>query len=156
MTSAEEELFLRCFRAELRHRRPQAMLMWGDLLLERTLAREARQAGIAVVFYLVNASYTSAEAFEHANLVITDSKATADMYRARLQLNVVPVGAFIDAAEVVAPPGTRRYFTFVNPALEKGANLFIALARRAEAALPEAEFLVVEGRTPWPAALKPF
>jgi glycosyltransferase involved in cell wall biosynthesis len=154
MTAVEQEQFLGLFRQLLREYRPGLLLLWGGLLLERALMSEARRAGVPVVFVLVNPNYTSAETFENADMLLTDSQATADLYKDRLGLTVHPAGKFIDPAAIKAPVRTPKYVTFINPIFEKGVNVFTTLARRARYEVPEAEFLVVESRGSWQTALE--
>jgi glycosyltransferase involved in cell wall biosynthesis len=154
MTALEQEQFLDLFRQLLEERRPSLLLLWGGLLLERTLMSEARKAGVPVAFVLVNPTYDRPEVFENVDVLLTDSQATADLYKQRFGLTVHPAGKFIDLSSFKAPVRTPRYVTFINPAFEKGVNVFATLARRARSELPEAEFLVVESRGRWQTALE--
>lgn len=154
MTSVEEQAFYRRLRRELAERRPDFVLTWGSMLLERAIVEAARRVGIPVVFYLVNPQYLSNEAFEGVSLIVTDTDATARLYRERNGLDAVAVGKFVDPAPVTAPRRDPRVYTFVNPAVPKGASLFVALAARARSELPHARFLVIEGRGRWLPALR--
>ena len=154
MTAAEQEVYLQFFRAELKHRRPDMVFMWGGLLLEMTLMREAREAGIPVVFYLVNGGYKNKETFKYASVIVTDTEATAKLYKERLGLDLKVVGKFIDP-ELVKPKVPRRpdFVTFINPSFEKGVSLFMPLAKLAATECPEIKFLVVQSRGRWGNAL---
>lgn len=154
MTCEEQEIFLHAFRAELRRRRPDVVITFGGLLLEMTMAREARQAGIPVVFYLVNGGYRDRNTFRDVSLAMTDSQATARLYQQRLGLACHVVGTFIEPRGVVAKERRAEYFTFVNPGFEKGVSVFMPLARLAQQEVPEAKFLVVQSRGRWGEALK--
>lgn len=154
MTSVEEQAFYRRFRREIAERRPDFVLTWGSMLLERAIVTAAHRAGIPVVFYLVNPQYRSNEAFEDVSLIVTDTEATARLYRERNGLQVTAVGKFVDPAPVKAAKRDPQVYTFVNPAVPKGASLFVALAARARRELPQARFLVIEGRGRWLPALR--
>ena len=154
MTSEEQEVFLRTFRDEIRARRPDVVVLWGAMLLEMTIAREAREAGIAVVFYLVNDGYREAATFRDVSAIVTDTHATARLYKERLGLHCRVVGKFIDPVSVMAAQRRPEYITFINPTFEKGVGIFAALARLAIAELPEARFLVVQSRGRWNDVLK--
>lgn len=154
MTSQEEEIFLRRFREELKTRRPDMIILWGGLLLEMTLMREAREAGIPVVFYLVNAGYKNKETFQYVSTIVTDTQATAELYRERFGFDCKPVGKFIDPALVVAKERKPEFITFINPSFEKGVNVFMPLARLAARENPEIKFLVVQSRGRWGNALQ--
>ena len=153
MTSGEEEMFIQRFRTEIRTTRPDVVLTFGGLMLERTLVREARSAGIPVLFYLANPNYHGVEPFRDVTAVLTDTQATADLYMSRFGLPCHVVGKFIDAAAFRAPERKPQYITFINPSHEKGAGLFMAIARLAQRVAPHLRFLVVESRGTWPAAL---
>lgn len=156
MTSMEEERYFQYYTQELKARRPDFIITWGGMLLEKHLRRVAAEAGIPVVFYLVNPTYTRKEAFNHVSLVITDTQATADLYTERHGFTPTVLGKFIDPARIKAPKRKPENITFINPSFEKGANVFMALARRAQKELPEAKFLVVQGRGRWSLVLKTF
>lgn len=155
MTCAEQEIFLNLFRTELAKRRPDMIFMWGGMLLEMEMMRVAREARIPVVFYLVNGGYKSKDTFKYVNVVVSDTQATARLYKERLGLNCQVVGKFIDP-KLVKPTVPRRpdYITFINPSFEKGVSVFMPLAKLAAKEMPEVKFLVVQGRGRWGAALQ--
>ncbi|HSI52879.1 MAG: glycosyltransferase family 4 protein [Ramlibacter sp.] len=154
MTSAEEEIYLRRFHEELAFRRPDMIILWGGLLLEMTIMREARLAGIPVVFYLVNAGYKFKETFRDVSVIVTDTEATAALYRERHGFNCIPVGKFIDPALNKAAERKPDFITFINPSFEKGVNVFMPLAKLAAKECPEIKFLVVQSRGRWGTALQ--
>ena len=157
MTCAEQELYLKCFREELRNRRPDMIILWGGMLLEMTVMREAREAGIPVVFYLVNSGYKIKETFQYASVIVTDTQTTADLYQERHGLTCHPIGKFIDVGLIKAPEERKpEFITFINPSFEKGINVFMPLAKLAARECPEIKFLVVESRGRWGNALKVF
>ncbi len=154
MNCQEEETYMNLFRAELKFRRPDAVFLWGGLILERTVMREARDAGIPVVFYLVNPGYKDASVFGDVSLIITDTQATADLYRERHAFDCKVVGKFIDPRDVrPTVPHRPECITFINPSFEKGVSVFMPLARLAAREAPELRFLVVESRGKWANAL---
>lgn len=155
MTCQEEETYISLFRAEIKNRRPDMVFLWGGLVLERTIMREARDAGIPVVFYLVNPGYKDKSVFKDVSLVITDTEATASLYKQRHNLDCVPVGKFISSDEVRAKvPKRPDFITFINPSFEKGVSVFMPLAKLAAKECPEVKFLVVESRGRWGTALQ--
>lgn len=154
MTCSEQETYLRRFREELALRRPDMVFMWGGMLLEMTMMREAREAGIPVIFYLVNGGYKNKETFRYVSTVVTDTRATADLYKQRLGLDCKVVGKFIDP-DLIKPKVQRRpdFITFINPSFEKGVSVFMPLAKLAAKEFPEIMFLVVQSRGRWSNAL---
>ena len=153
MNSQEQEIFLDLLRREIQIRKPQIILLWGNLLLERYVMQLAKEHDISVIFYLVNAGYKDATLFKNVAAVITDTNATANLYKVRHNLDCVVIGKLIDKKEISALSFSPKYLTFVNPTLAKGVSLFIALARKALQDFPEVEFLVVESRGSWAKAL---
>lgn len=154
MTSGEEEIFLRRFHEELAYRRPDMIILWGGLLLEMTIMREARMANIPVVFYLVNAGYKYKETFQDVSVIITDTKATAQLYRERHGFACNAVGKFIDPALNKAAQRRPEFITFINPSFEKGVNVFMPLAKLAAQEAPGIKFLVVQSRGRWGTAMQ--
>lgn len=154
MNCVEQEDYLHLFRSEIKNRRPDMVFMWGGMLLDMTLMREAREAGIPVVFYLVNGGYKSKDTFKYVSVIVSDTQATAQLYKERLGLDCKVVGKFIDPA-LVKPKVPRRpnFITFINPSFEKGVSVFMPLAKLAAKECPEIKFLVVQGRGRWGSAL---
>ena len=154
VTCSEQEMYLQRFREELKHRRPDMVFMWGGMLLEMTMMREAREAGIPVIFYLVNGGYKNKDTFKYVSVVVTDTQATAELYKHRLGLDCKVVGKFIDPG-LVKPKVPRRpdFITFINPSFEKGVSVFMPLAKLAAKECPEIKFLVVQSRGRWGNAL---
>jgi glycosyltransferase involved in cell wall biosynthesis len=154
MTAREQEVYIRCYRDELQRRRPDMVMLWGDMLLEAVLMREARALGIPVVFYLVSGAYKSKDTFRDVSVIVTDTQATADLYRERLGLDCMPIGKFIDPAAFKATQRNPTYITFINPAFEKGVNVFMPLAKLAAREAPDIKFLVVQSRGRWDVAME--
>jgi glycosyltransferase involved in cell wall biosynthesis len=116
--------------------------------------REARLHNIPVVFYLVNAGYKYKETFRDVSVIITDTKATAELYRERHGFHCNAVGKFIDPALVKAEQHRPEFITFINPSWEKGVNVFMPLAKLAAREAPEIKFLVVQSRGRWGTAMQ--
>ncbi|MDX1491402.1 MAG: glycosyltransferase family 4 protein [Pseudohongiellaceae bacterium] len=154
MTCMEQERYIRSFRNEIINRRPDMIILWGGMLLEMSIMREAREAGIPVFFYLVNSGYKNKDTFKYASAIVTDTQATANMYKERHNLTCYPIGKFIDPKLFKAPRYDRKYITFINPSFEKGVNVFLPLAKLAAKECPEINFLVVQSRGRWGVALK--
>ncbi len=155
MNCQEEETYYNLFRQELANRRPDMVFLWGSLVLERTIMRECRDAGIPVVFYLVNEGYRDASVFRDVAVVVTDTQSTADLYRQRHGLDCKVIGKFINPALVKSElPRRPDFITFINPSFEKGVSIFMPLARMAAKECPEIRFMVVQSRGRWAEALQ--
>jgi glycosyltransferase involved in cell wall biosynthesis len=155
MTCIEQEIYIKAFRDHLQHHRPDFVFMWGGMLLEMTMMREAHEADVPVVFYLVNGGYKNKETFKYVDVVVTDTAATARLYKERMGLDCQVVGKFIDPGLFKAKvPRRPDFITFINPSFEKGVSLFMPLAKLAAEECPEVRFLVVQSRGRWGNALQ--
>lgn len=144
ITSDDEQRYFEVVREQLRDRRPDVLYVYGKRLLERAILREARQQGIATAFYLANASYHEADAFEDADAIFTPSHALAQFYANLLNLKTQTIGSFTRPLPQPSKPG--EAILFVNPEPGKGMCFLIEIARTCLTELPEAHFLVVESR----------
>ncbi len=99
-----------------------------------------------VLFYLANGNYNAGGWTRDVDLIMTDSYATAEMYKSRLNVDVTPIGSFIDPKEVVAETNTREHILFVNPSLQKGALLVVQIAKLLGELRPEIKLEIVDSR----------
>lgn len=145
MTCAEENAHQNAFKTMVEKLRPDIVLAKGRGLLERDNYRWLKDRNIPVVIYVANANHNSVEAFRDVSLIITDTEATADLYRKRWDLRVRSVGKFITPV----PAGSNAHrdcVTFINPSPGKGASVFIGMVQEARRRGLPARFLVVESR----------
>lgn len=154
MRAAEEGAWFGLYRQLLDRFRPDVVFYYGGQPFDFLIPMEARARAVPAVFYLANGSYTQMRFCRDVDLVLTDSQATAGLYQQRLGLALVPVGAFIDPARVLAPQHTRERVLFVNPVPEKGAAIVVRLAMLLEARRPDIVFEVVESRGSWAGMLQ--
>ncbi len=145
MTAEEEGHFYRMLEFHALKSPPDIVLTYGGQISDLASYRLLRDRGIPVVFYLANENYRGRGPFRDVAAVITDSRATAELYKKRLGIDVMPVGKFVRAFP--SSPGDRReYCTFINPSPEKGVSLFAALAKESHRRGLDAKFLVIESR----------
>jgi glycosyltransferase involved in cell wall biosynthesis len=157
MTVQQEEIYVTLFRNEVKFRKPDFILLWGGLILERTLMREAKDANIPIVFYLVNPGYKDPSVFKDVDVIITDTESTAKLYKERHNFDCQVVGKFIHKDRVVPPiPRKPEFITLINPSFEKGISFFMPLAMLAGKKYPKIKFLVCQSRGRWNEALKRF
>ncbi len=154
MTCQEEHHWFEIYRRILGQYKPDILFYFGGKPLDFLIAHEARTQGCRVAFYLVNGNYTQDRWCRDVDTVITDSNATADLYRKRLGINPVPVGTFIDPAEVRAAHHSRKRLLFINPTLAKGAGIVARLAMLMAKRRPDITFEVVQARGTWEAVVK--
>jgi glycosyltransferase involved in cell wall biosynthesis len=127
--------------------RPDIVISYGATPYETAVRSMAQQKGAASVFYLAHPGYKEQATFATADLVVTDSVATQDLYRARMGLDSLVIGKFIAAQNAPRPARQARHVTFVNPSYQKGVTLFFRIAEMMISTLPSLKFLVVESRT---------
>lgn len=149
MTSREESLWFDHYSRALTEYRPDLVFYYGGQPLDLLIANEARAQGIPAAFYLANGNYHGPRWHRDVNLILTDSQATANLYRERCGVQATPVGKFIPPAAVVAPEHTRERVLFINPSAEKGAAIVAKLALLLEKRRPDIRFEVVESRGDW-------
>jgi glycosyltransferase involved in cell wall biosynthesis len=149
MTSLEEGVWFATYRGVLERFKPDLVFQYGGRPLDFLVSNEARFHGIPVLFYIANGNYKHKRWCRDVDLILTNSRATADLYKRRLGVKPVPVGTFIDPSTVVATHHSRERLLFINPNLEKGAGLVIRLAMMLEKRRPDMVFEVVESRGSW-------
>jgi len=146
LTAADEMIFRDIARAWLEQIRPNIVITFGGLLLDIEIQRCAKAVDAAVVFYLANPHYAKRETFAHADMVLTNSAASAAHYAASLGLQCQNVGAFVDVEPIVTTRREPGLITFINPLPEKGVTLFLKLVQKAAQTAADMRFLVVESR----------
>jgi glycosyltransferase involved in cell wall biosynthesis/SAM-dependent methyltransferase len=154
VTTHEEGLWYSQYLYLLDSFKPDVVWFYGGQTLDMLIADEARDRGIAVAFYLANGNYKSPRWCRDVDLILTDSQATAEMYRKEVGFAAKPVGKFIDPSLFVAEHHERKRLLFVNPSWQKGASVFVQLAEKLERERPEIELEVVEARADWRAVLR--
>lgn len=149
MTNREEGTWFSLYEQALEQYKPDVVFYYGGQPFDFLIASEAKKRGIPVAFFLVNGNYRKKRWAHDVSLVLTDSQATADLYRERLDLAVTAVGAFIDPARVVAKRHHPERVLFVNPVPEKGVMWVAGLALWLEQRRPDIVLEVVESRGKW-------
>jgi len=154
MTAEEEARWYKRYIQLLERFKPDWVYYYGGRTLDLLIGDEARARGIPVVAYLANGNFKGKRWCRDVDLILTDSHATAGLYRDREGLDVTPIGAFIDPADVVAPKRAPANILLVNPSLAKGAAVVIRMAMLLEKSRPDIRFEVVQSRGSWQALLK--
>lgn len=153
-TTHEEGLWYSQYLYLLDSFKPDVVWFYGGQTLDLLIADEARDRGIPVAFYLANGNYKAPRWCRDVDLILTDSQATADMYRKEVGYTAKPVGKFIAPKNFIAEHHQRQRLLFVNPSWQKGVSVFVQLAEKLERERPDIELEVVEARADWPAVLK--
>ncbi|MDF3917328.1 glycosyltransferase family 4 protein [Salinicola salarius] len=148
-TTHEEGLWYSQYVYLLDSFKPDIVWFYGGLTLDLLIADEARDRGIPTAFYLANGNYKAARWCRDVDLILTDSQATAEMYRKEIGYTAKPIGKFIDPDLFVSKKHERKRLLFVNPSWQKGVSIFIQLAEKLERQRPDIEMEVVEARADW-------
>ncbi len=154
MTAQEEGTWYGLYTKALNEFKPDVVYYYGGQTLDMLIPDEAHARGIPAVAYLANGNYQGTRWCRDVDLIITDSQATADMYKEKQGFEPVPVGAFINPGPVIAEQHERKHLLLVNPSLQKGAGVVIQMAVMLEKRRPDITFEVVESRGNWHALVK--
>lgn len=154
MTAEEEGLWYGGYVSVLNDFKPDLVWFYGGQTLDMLIPDEARMRGIPSVAYLVNGNYQSTRWCRDVDLIVTDTQATADLYKETQGFTPVAIGAFIEPSKVIAPEHRRERVLFVNPSFAKGVGIVVQLALLLRDRRPDILFEVVESRGDWPEAVK--
>ncbi len=124
---------------------PDLVISFGGTSFEKDMRRMLKSKGAKIAFYLANPMYRDISAFDLADIILTDSRATQALYQDRLGLGSEMIGKFIARPEITRSDGP-GFITFVNPTYEKGVTLFYRIVEMMREMLPVARFMVVESR----------
>ncbi|MCK9564102.1 MAG: glycosyltransferase, partial [Bacteroidales bacterium] len=133
---------------------PDLVLFFDNSLITLLTADEARRRGIPAVVYLAHGNNRGSRWCRDVSLMVTDTHATAGLYKQRENYDLVPVGTFIDPGRYRAEGGAHSNVLFINPSLDKGVVFVIQLALMMEKSRPDIRFEVVEARSRWQEALR--
>lgn len=157
ITAKEENAFYQGYCQFLDKVKPSHVLTFGGLLSERLLSIEARRRSIKSIFYLANPNYQNAhDFFNHFDQVLTDSKATAELYQKKIP-NIKVIGKFINPNRFISKGGSdqKKYVTFINPSPEKGVEVVLKIINQMQADT-DIQFLIVESRGTWQKTLQQY
>jgi len=149
MTAAEEAIWYQTYTKALDQFKPDIVYYYGGRTLDLLIGDEAHARGIPVAAYLANGNFRGTRWCRDVDVVITNSKATADLYRRQDGIDSVTLGPFVQTADVIASTRQPRNVLAINPSLAKGAAIVAAVASRLEKRRPDIPFEVVESRGNW-------
>lgn len=149
MRHAEIDTWHGVYRTLLKDWQPDLVWFYGGSTPDLLIPYEARRLGISSVAYLANGNYKGTRWCTDVDQIVTDSQATAKMYRERLGIDCIPVGLFINPRLYLANQHQSKHLLFVNPSLVKGAAIVVQLAILLEKCRPEITLEVVESRGSW-------
>jgi len=149
MTTKESNAWFNLYLKALEDTQPDIVYYYGGNAMDFLIPIEAKKRGIATVAYLVNGNYSGQKWCEDVDLILTDSYATAKMYRDKDGIDPHPIGAFIDPEPVIAKTKDPKNILLINPSLEKGGAVVVRIAMLLEKLRPDIHFEVVESRGNW-------
>ena len=149
MQSKEEFVWFGYYCKVLNDFKPDFVFFYRNGLLELAMAREAKINNIPTVVYLANPNYSGTAWLRDVDLIITDSEATAKMYKEREGYDMVNVGKFLPKKRYVSKQHKRKNLLFINPTLQKGALFVIQLALYLEKVGSDIIIEVVNSRGNW-------
>lgn len=144
-TLAEEELHFEVCCEVFDRFAPDFVMAFGTDMGTMTCFAEAKRRGITTIYNVVNGNH-SHYAFPDIDLILTDSKATQELYRTRDHIRMLPTGELFEPSLFIAKKHEPKYVTMVNPSFEKGLGIFAKLALHCKKEMPEVRFLVVNSR----------
>jgi glycosyltransferase involved in cell wall biosynthesis len=143
----EVEQFLFLLEDLLRQFAPDVLVTYGGHPVVQESMRRARERGVVCVFSLRNRGYEDRTLFRNVDHVFTTSPYLSAVYREKIGLKSTGLESPIEWAEVEAPTNMRKFVTFVNPSLPKGAMLFARLADMLGQLRPDIPLLIVQSAT---------
>jgi len=149
MSAAEIDKWHHQYQQTLDEYQPDLVFYYGGKAHDYLIASEARARNIPSVIYLVNGNYHGSRWYRDVDLIVTDTQATADLYKQRLGLTVHAVGTFITGDRVFTGVPQRQNLLFVNPSPAKGGFIVVLLAKLLLARRPDITIEVVESRGGW-------
>lgn len=152
LTNAELVAWSNRYRHEIRYFKPDFIFFYGggpgDLI-----PAEARAWNIPCGAYLVNGTFSNLRWCRDVDTFITDTHATRDYYREKLNIDPIPIGKFI-GSETIAKSKRPERLLYVNPSLAKGAAVVLMMARLLQRMRPTIQIEIVESRGNWDVVLK--
>ncbi len=119
--------FLRLLTSVLRRVKPDVVVTYGGYWLGGAMLKAAHDVGAKTVVLLQNFAYNDREYFRDADLVITPSQFSSNVYRERLGLKTVAIPPLIDwsnvvpdASDAASDSACRDRLLFVNPSPQQG------------------------------------
>jgi glycosyltransferase involved in cell wall biosynthesis len=140
----EAQQYFILYQQILRQFRPDLVLTYGAHPVLIGALHAARLHGAATIRTVRAYGYENRAWFDHTDRVLTNSEHVARHYRERIGLDSTALPSPILWSEVLGDEHSRRFLTFVNPSVHKGAALFARLAEMLGQARPDIPILIVQ------------
>lgn len=117
ITTEDQNKWFQIFSRSFSEFRPDIYMFSGDGALEMLASQYSSARGTKCIAYIGNGQYRGLDWCYNVDLALTDSHATSELYRRRLNIEVQPIGTMIAPARVVAQRREPIYATFINPTI---------------------------------------
>ena len=134
LSMSEQELIFRESISIIKNKNIKLIIGWGNLLLEESIFKEAKDNNIKICFYLVSPSYKGKKTYllQNADFAITDSIATLNLYKSEFDHPIFVIPKFIEhhKKNKLSTNKTNHKYKclFVNPIIKKGLEPFLLIA----------------------------
>ena len=135
LSSIEQELIYRETESIIENNNIDIIIGWGNLLLEESIFRKAKDNNIKICFYLVSPSYKGKKIFlmKESDFAITDSQSTLNLYKNEFTKPIFLLPKLIENN----PENNFKNINkknkykclFVNPLIKKGLEPFILISQ---------------------------
>lgn len=145
MTSDEEWKFFIQYKQTVEEFNPDFIWLFDNLLLKLNIMYEAKCKNIKTVSYIPSGTYTL-DTNRNTDIILTDSNATSKLYKAKFNIDVLPIGKYIPEEKYLVESNERKNLLFINPSLSKGVVFVIQLADYFQKYYPNVLFEIVDSR----------
>ncbi len=135
LSSLEEELIYRETESIIKNNNISLIIGWGNLLLEESIFRKAKDNDIKICFYLVSPSYKGKKIFliKDSDFAITDSQSTLNLYKNEFIKPIFVLPKFLEKSHKNNLKNIKKKnkykCLFVNPLIKKGLEPFILISQ---------------------------
>jgi FkbM family methyltransferase len=143
--SSVEQIYYKTFIPLLNEFKPDVVWAYGGRHLDALIAVDAQRSGAIAASYLVNGGYNTKRWAEDYDTIITDSNATKNLYKDRLNIGLNKIGKFVHSMNI-NPQSAPDNVLVINPSLEKGGLLIAQVAHSLQARNSSIKFHVAESR----------
>ncbi len=133
LSSIEQEIIYREAESIIKENNINLIIGWGNLLLEESIFRKAKDHNIKICFYLVSPSYKGKKIFlmKNSDFAITDSQSTLNLYKNEYIKPIFVLPKFLDKSSKNNLKNIKKKnkykCLFVNPIIKKGLEPFILI-----------------------------
>jgi glycosyltransferase involved in cell wall biosynthesis len=146
LSAPEDAVLYKLFLDSFAQFDPDVVMTYGGFASCYAAGLYAMSRGRKSMLYVASDTYTQAEHFHHANMLVTVSRAMAARLHGVTHLPKLVLPPFFDRSQVICQQRTAEYITLLNPLPAKGLMLAAALAMESARRGRPYKFLFVEGR----------